>query len=179
MFRKLWHRLTGKREDRHDLYAPAEKTIYSYFNGERLVEADPIVLYKRYMDVSTDLDTFLRVARSASKDAAKMHGKACEKIRQIFNVKPPPEEDEADCTGTLDQTALLGLLGHFHRYCGGVKKNMNPPATTSTATSQPTPASSDDGPPTSPSSGSGSTDDACSTEPPTPPPSGPPSPSAG
>ena len=173
----LWHWLTGREEDRHDLYAPSEKTIYRYFNGSRIVEADPIVLYKRYMDVVTDLDVHLRVARSASKDAAAAHGKACQKIRSIFNIKPPPEEDEADCTGTLDQTALLALLGHFHRYCGGVKKNTSPTATTSTATSPPTPDSSADGPPTPPSSASGSTDDGCSTGPPTPPPSGPASPS--
>lgn len=132
----------------YDVYRPKERMIYSFWNGEKIVTADPLVLYKRVMDCGPELAIDMKVSKSASKDATKAHGKAIDKIRNIFKIKEIEQ-------GGLTELEGMDLLDHFLTYCDVVKKNSSilPMQSTSTVDS---PTTSQENPPTSNSSVSGS-----------------------
>jgi hypothetical protein len=161
-----------------DVYHPTERVIYRYFDGVKLVAADPMVLYKKYCDVCGDLSAAAAVARSPLKDARKAHTEMMELIRGIFDLPAPPADDPKDCSKSLSEVETEELLTHYLTWCHEVKKNSNPPPTSAGGTSPTTEFSSGDDPATSPSSASGSTTAAPSTDAATPSPTEPPSPAA-
>lgn len=148
-----WLRGLFRREDAFDLYRPKDRLIYSYFDGQRVVKADPMVLHKRLMEVGPDLSVEMKVAASESKDAATYHGKLIERIRKIFDVKTLTE-------GGLGEVETTELLDHFLTYCGRIKKKDSPPPTSPGATSPPSASSPVANPATPSSSPSGSTANA-------------------
>ena len=117
---------------RNDIYSPKERKIFSYFDGERTVKADPLALYKRVMDKGPSLSIDIAVSSSQSKDAAKAQKELVENIRKIFNVKSLTNEIE--CVGTLTDTEVLNLLDMFMDYTADVKKNSKTLPTTATTT---------------------------------------------
>lgn len=153
------------------LYKPYERQIYVYFDGERLVKSDPMVLHKRVMDVGPELSVDMKVAYSEMKGSKDAHDKMVQKIRGIFSIKR--YED-----GGLTERECIELLDHFLYYEDVQKKTWNPPPTPPTATPPSSPPSSEGGPPTPSSTDSGSTGEGSSTSEPPPSPSGPESPSA-
>lgn len=119
--------------DRWDIYLPNERGIYPYFNGERMVNADPIALYKRVMEVWPELSIDATVARStllADKETIKGHTAMTDKIRGIFQLKPLTNGIE--CVGTLTDKQATDLLDHLLIYCERLKKNSSRSATLST-----------------------------------------------
>jgi hypothetical protein len=154
-----------------DLYKPEERYIYSYFDGERIVRADPIELYRRIMSKWPELRTDIAVSQSPSKDAGQCHTRMIETIRELFRVKPL---DPVQRTG-LTEVETIELLNHFFTFNGEVKKNSSEPPTSPTATSppmqpptaEPSSASVSVGSPTTKSSDSGSTESDPSTAEPT------------
>lgn len=157
--------------DESGTFSPKKRLLYRYFNGAEIVRADPMVLYKKVMDVGPELAIDMKVAGSPLKDATKAHGKVVEKIRKIFNLKPFEH-------GGLSEIEATDLLDHFLTYCEDVKKNMNSPMTLPKETTASTPASSGDKPVMPPPSVTGSTDAGASTGQPASSPMGQPSPSA-
>ncbi len=153
----------------YDVYRPAERGLYSYWDGEKLVQADPIVVYKRMMAVAPELNTSIKVANSLSKDAVKAHGEMIDKIRTVFLIKPFEE-------GGLTELQTVMLFDHFLTFVGRVKKNSSPSVMSAAGTSAdfPPPSSGAESPPTSNSSASGSTGPESSTDVPRSSPSGPP-----
>lgn len=144
-----------KKDDQvnYDLYAPKERQIYRYWNGQSVILADPMLIWKRLTAVGPELSVHLKVAMSPMPDADKEHEHAARKIRGIFDLKPLAE-------GGLTEAEALELLDHFLAYCEQVKKNsksvMTPspsPAIWQGSTFPATPPS----PPTSSTSDSGST----------------------
>lgn len=118
-----------------DLYRPAERYIYSYFDGAKIVRADPIELYRRIMSKWPELRTDIAVSQSPSKDAARCHERMIATLRELFNVKAL---DPVERTG-LTEVETIELLNHFFTFNGEVKKNSSGPPTSPTATSPPTP----------------------------------------
>lgn len=112
--------LFGKKEvpAPFDLYKPNERTIYSYWNGKEVVQADPMVLYKRMSDVGPDLEIDLKVASAPMKDASAAQDKAIAKVQKIFEVVPLAD-------GGLTQEEMLKLLFSFCDYIAEVKKKPN------------------------------------------------------
>ena len=160
------------RKNRGDLYRPGERLIYSYFNGQKIVRADPLRLYKRVMEYGPELSINLKVAKSPMKDADKCHTDAVKRCREIFDVKPVED-------GGLTELETIDLLDHFLLYTQALKKNTkNSPTDVESpsllASEQPTDASQ----PTANLPDSGSTASASSTAPPEPSPTVPPSPLA-
>lgn len=149
--------------DTLDLWEPQQREIYHYFDGQKVRNADPMPLFRRMKDVSTDLEIEFKVARSGMKGADEHYQKAVQRIRGIFDVKPLEE-------GGLTEIECVELFTHFWNYSGGVKKNLPPPSTPSPGTSDDTPPSTGPAPvpasPTPPSSDSGSTAAAATTGPP-------------
>ena len=152
------------------LYRPADRRIYTYFDGEKLVKADPMTLHKRVMDVGPELSIDMKVAHSGMKGAKDAHDKMVAKIRTIFSVKR--YED-----GGLTEQECVELLDHFLLYEDVQKKISNTSPTSPETTSPPLPPSSAVAPPTPSSTVSGSTADDTSTSRPQLSPSGPDSPS--
>lgn len=155
---------------RADTYLPAERLIYRYFNGSKVIAADPVLLFRGILGVGPELSAEIKIARSPSAEAPKAHADAVAKVRNIFKAAPLSE----DGTGLGDQECL-DLLDHFLIYCDGLKKNMSPTVTSPEETSAPTPSSSGGSPPTGSTPDSGSTGTAPASGGPETPPSGTPS----
>ena len=165
-------------EGGYDTFHVARRLIYRYSDGTKLVQADPIILYRKLMSVYNDIDANNTLARSQSKNAAKGQEAVVKYIRQVFDVKPFEE-------GGLTETETTALLDHFLIYCDEVKKNSGigpnsattTPADTSSSTPSSDSASSAEPSPPTKSSPSGSSESGDSTGTPTSSPSGPESPS--
>lgn len=158
-------------EDDYSVYHPGEQKIYHYWDGQKYVNADPLRLFKRLMDIAPELAVDIQVSTSSlakDKDAIKASDKVAEKLYKIFDVKRVEE-------GGLTEAKMSELLDHFLLYCEIVKKN-SPPL----PTMPPSGArifTSNGNPPTSNTSDSGSTAKPTSTAKPEPSPSEPASPS--
>ena len=151
--KRIWEWLSGlfaRRGGSHDFYRPGQRLIYRYWDGEKVITADPMVLYRRVSDVGPELSVDIRVTNSISKGAGKAYTNVLKKVREIFSVKSLEE-------GGLSETETLELLDHFLGYCDGVKKNSRSTLTTATETSAPSAPSSAESPPTTNTSASGST----------------------
>lgn len=149
--------------DRFDVYKPRERLIYKYWDGKKLVSADPLVLYKRMMERGPELSIDIKVSTSASKDAAKAHESLVKGIREVFQVKTLEE-------GGITDLEAMDVLDHFLIYSEMVKKNSRPSQTLS-AKLEDSVSPPVDGQATSNSSDSGSTENAPSTAALTPSPS--------
>ncbi len=162
--------------ERFDIYHPKERLIYQYFNGKRMVHADPMVLYKRVAARGGDLEVASKVASSPLlkvTDKAKAHDDVVRYVREIFQLETP---NGLECAGCLTETECVDLMDHFYTFVGHEKKNTNPGPTPSAATSASTPSPPDAAPPTGSSSDSGSAGNESSTASPGPSPSAPSSP---
>ena len=142
-------------EDRYDLYKPAERIIYQYYDGTGIVRADPLRLYKRLKEVWPELSVDLSLAESISKDADKGYDNAINKIKKIFEVESLDKH-----RGGLTDPEIRGMLDHFLIYCETVKKNLKSSVTPSPAASPNSESTSAEKPPTSNSSDSGLTESA-------------------
>ncbi len=140
-----------------DIYHPKERTIFHYWNGEKVIDADPLPLYKKMMEVGPELKVDLQVSNSQLKDAPIAHDKAIGKIRKIFTLKSFDE-------GGLTEVETIALLEHFLIFCEYKKKGGNQPPTSQTETSPPTPPSSDGSQAMENTSPSGSTENGQCTE---------------
>lgn len=127
MFSWIWY-LFNKREE-FGVYHPKERMIYKYWNGQKLVEADPLLLVKKMMDVAPSLSAASKVAKSPSKDAPAAQEEMIGYIRGIFSVDPYEQ-------GGLTRSELVNLIDHFSVYCEEIKKKVNASLTTSTLPEQ-------------------------------------------
>ncbi len=142
--------LFGPR-DLPNIYKPRELLLYEYFDGSKMVKADPMVLWKRIMEVSTDLDIDIKVSKSVSKDAPEAHDKVIKKCRRIFNLKPLED-------GGLPETETVELFDHFMLFCWSLQKKMNGFQISAEATLVTSNSSPAESPPTPKPSPSGSTE---------------------
>ena len=165
-----WLKSLFTAKDPLEIYQPSERLIYKYFNGESLVLADPLQLYKKVMHCGAELSVDLKVSASQSKAAAQGHDKAVAKIRDVFGLKPFDQ-------GGLSELECLDLLDHFLYFCDHIKKKSNPLRTMSTP-SVGLNGTSETAPITPSTSDSGSAEKEPSTEKPEPSVMEPPLPSA-
>lgn len=120
--KSVWGRITSKfRTKKLGQFNPDERMIFTYFNGEKIIQADPMILYKRVMEVGPVLSIDIKVAFSPSKDAETARVSAIEKIRNIFNLKPLSQGIEVE--STLSDSECGELLEVFLNFCDAVKKN--------------------------------------------------------
>ncbi len=153
-----------------DVYTLEDRSIYSYSDGEKIVKADPMPLYKAVMDVGPSLSVDLKVSTSTlmkNEDKGKAHQSLLGSIRSIFNLKPFQQTEDGKMVG-LTEIETVEVLDHFLSYCHELKKKMKPNVTSSNSSGVSPPYMA----PTSPlmSSGleSGSTANASNTVEPTP-----------
>lgn len=161
MFRWLLSWFQRKPEFSLDLYVPAERFIYKYFDGKKVVTADPMAVCKRLAEKGSFLAMDMKVAKAGMKDSPKKHDAAMVAIRYVFGV---PEFKD----GGLTDLELVSLLEHYLTYEDYQKKTANLLWTLPTGTSSASPPSTDASPATPSFSGSGSTAAESSTEKPTP-----------
>ncbi len=135
--------------ERYDVYKVHERMVYVYFDGQKEVHADPMVLYKKMMSLGPELSADMKGATSASKRAGEFHNGMIAKIRKIFDVLPLAE-------GGLSELETVELLDHFIVYCEWVKKNSRVSQTASVPSEASQTISEIGVPPISPSSDSGS-----------------------
>lgn len=164
MFRRLLDWLCGKigsPEERYDYWTPGERMIFRYFNGSKTVAADPLVLYKRMMEVWPELSIDINVSISPLKEAPEAHNKAVQKIRKIFAVGTLEE-------GGLTDVECFQILEQFQTYSGWVKKNSRVSAIQPEEISGASDSSTEEGRNISSSSASGSINPESGTVPPIP-----------
>ena len=103
---------------RFDVYSPEERAIYSYNDGEKIVRADPLTLYRKIMEVGPSLAIDLKVSTSTlmkEADKTKAHYSLLKQIREIFNLKSFEE-------GGLTELETVEILDHFMTYSNDLKK---------------------------------------------------------
>ena len=109
------------------VFAEDEMLIYQYYDGKKMVRADPMVLWKRASEKLAELQVDIKLAQTEGpameKVANEAYYKALEKIRYIFNVAPLDED------GGLTEGKTFDLFWHFMDFVYEVKKNSNPPPT--------------------------------------------------
>lgn len=162
-----WLKNLFRKREKWDVYSPGEMQIYSYFDGEKWVKADPVALYGRVADKWLELEIDMKVSTSPSKDAAKAYKTLAAKIRDIFGIRQLEGGFKIPEQGTLTDTAVLALLDQFLTFSGFVKKNSSQLPTTSTTLEECKPTSSESQP-TSNTSAFGSTEKPVSTDKPGP-----------
>ncbi len=144
-----------------DVYQPKERFIFKYFNGEKMVVADPLVLYKRIQGKATELSTDMSAASFPGyKKADDAYENLSNNLRTIFRIKPLEE-------GGLTPTELEDLLNQFLEYSNWAKKKWNLIPISPTETSASTDSSSADASATSNTTASGSTEKESKTDVPT------------
>lgn len=170
MFAKFWVWMKAWFvKESTELYTPKERQIYKYWNGTRDVYADPMALYRRFMDIKGDLSVDISVANSELKDAPKAYDSMVNRIRKIFSLAPL--EDGLEATKTLTDEEAMAEFDKFMDYCEGtVKKNIVPSSINSPETLNATAGSSVANPPMKPGLVSGSTATEPATIMPMPPP---------
>ncbi len=133
-----------------DLYAPKERMIYRYFDGDKQRSVDPIVLYKAIMGDWININGGLTVMRAGMKDAFKGHDDFVGHVRSAFGLKTLDE-------GGLTEGEIGDLLEHFLEYALEVKKNSRIFPTPPMAIFRGFEQSTTESPPTSNTSDSGET----------------------
>ena len=122
------------------LYEESERRIYHYFDGEKVVRADPMPIYRRVMEVVGDLQADITVMNSPSKGATEARRKCAEKAYRILAVKP------LDQDGGLTEAEVVNELFRFWNWCDNLKKNTKSPPTSAGGTSDSSPSPPGDGP---------------------------------
>lgn len=144
------------RGQRDDVYRPRERRIWTYFNGERMVVADPQMLWSAIVAVGPSLSLDFKVAASISQDAPNAHTRVVATIRRIFKLRDMVDGFELPQEGTLTNGEACDLFDAFVIYVQKLKKNSPPTAIFAETTSPPIASSSAEGPATKPGSPSGS-----------------------
>jgi len=145
-----------RKKDPLSIYRPKERMIFQFWNGQKMVSGDPLVLFKRMSDVGPELAIDIKVSSSPSKDASKAHNNVVDKIRGIFGVQSLEQ-------GGLSELETLQLLDTFLLYCDRVKKNSSQSVIWPTPSVDST-SSSEENPPTLNSSDSGSIESESKTD---------------
>lgn len=131
-----------KMPDGLDIYNPKERFIFRYFNGEKIIPADPMRLQQKLIDKLQELSTDLKVSNVPQYPGAEdSYQKLCANIRLIFKIKPLDQ-------GGLTETELEELLSQFVDYCNWTKKKLSPTQTSQETTSPTTKSSLAESPPT-------------------------------
>lgn len=147
----------GWFKKKKDIYSPEERQIFKFFNGSRIVYADPIPLWKRVADVGPILSIDIKVANSMSKDAGTAKELAASKVRKIFNLKELENGIEIPTEGTLTDDECFGVLNEFLEWSNRLKKNSKTTVISAEETLPSLDSSSVDSPPTKNTQASGST----------------------
>lgn len=96
----------------YSVYRPERRLIYHYFDGQRVVPGDPLVIHRRLMKVWPSISQDLEVLTEGgdSPEAGESHERIAETVRGVLNLKPVIE-------GGPTESELVGLLHHFLTYC--------------------------------------------------------------
>lgn len=154
---KSWFK--KNESDTVGIFRLRDRKIYTYFDGQKDVQADPMILYKGLMANGPELAAELKLALSAmaGKAATEAHDSAIAQIRQVFNIKPLAESG-------LTEGETLDLMSSFWEYMETLKKNTSPSATLPTEIPQTFNPYLDASRPTRTSSGCGPAEAELSTE---------------
>lgn len=126
MLARLWTWLVGLFA-RRQLFSPAERAIFAYFNGLRTVRADPVVLERRLAATCPDLHKLCALLDLPSADipggvpssmmarAAADQAKAIERlavaVREAFGCPPLDESGKG-----LTESECLTLLAEYQDF---------------------------------------------------------------
>jgi len=105
-------------------YEPKERQIFTYWNGQKQIYADPMELFRKYLSMKAEMDVDIKVSRSKSKDADSSYTKYVEKLRILFDVKSLSDNG-------LTEVEIQQVFYSFIDFCNNVKKNSETLSTTS------------------------------------------------
>lgn len=123
----------GTVGDGPNVFRPSERLVYHYFDGKKMVRSDPLVLYRRIMDVKAQLSADISTSEVKESKFAEQAGKnAVTTIRKIFDL-PPVDQ------GGLEDVDAWELFDHFFNYVLTLKKSTPTSPTSPEGTSSSTP----------------------------------------
>lgn len=140
----------SKPRETGDVYKPHERLIYRYWNGKEIILADPLILYKRVMEVGPSISIDFKGAVSPLKKAPQYHDSLVATVRKVFSINSLAD-------GGLTESESLDLLDHFLTYVESLQKKTSTSVILPTATSASSDSSSADSQPTPNTAASGST----------------------
>jgi hypothetical protein len=119
-----------------DIFQPDERLIFHFFDGEKVVRADPMILWERMKERWNDLwvDAAVAFSQLDVKGKKEAREKWFANVCWIFKVR------ELDGSGGLTRAEIQGLYASFQTYCEWAKKKYKSTAT-SPETTLPTPES--------------------------------------
>lgn len=116
-----------KKKDETELFTPKQRTIFRYWDGVKTRSVDPLVLYRKVMDIAPELSIDIKVANSVSKDAGKAYSAVVDKLQKIFEVGSYEQ-------GGLTEMELSVLFDQFMLFCESIKKKSKPSPTSPSVT---------------------------------------------
>lgn len=121
--------LFRSRQACDDLWSPRERILFRYFNGEKQVLGDPLVLYKRML------------ARTPKLTSDSPQEEIVAAVRDVFAIKL--QANGVDCAETLTDLEVIALWTQFLAYCESVRPSAvtsPPPQQEATATTSNSPS---------------------------------------
>lgn len=116
---KSWFKKDELYEDFNelDLYTEDERLIFSFFDGQKVRKVDPLPLFRRYLDISTDLEADFQAFESPipNKFAPQAYLNAIGRLRKMFEVEPFDK-------GGLTEIELRRTFDEFMIFCQIIKK---------------------------------------------------------
>ena len=99
--------------ERLDVYRPVKRLIFSYFNGQGMVQADPMTLYRKLVLQVVDLKKNLQAFYSAKTEpeAVTSYADLVSKVNQAFSIQSYEE-------GGLTSIETLACWDQFLRFVG-------------------------------------------------------------
>lgn len=181
--RALWARFFGGKASgppdvsTPDVWLPGDQGVFRYFDGEKVVTADPMVLSRKVDDASAEIDSGIKLAQSAAierppgmtppakggpLDPWRGWDEAVKKIREIFGAGTLKDLGDGKWSGLTDEK-VFELFDAFLNYRDALKKTSSqspapaPASATSSPSSAASPPASSSGPSTSSTPAPGST----------------------
>ena len=127
-----------KKNGTHGAWAPAERLIYEYFDGDKLRKADPMPLYQKVLARRAELRAAWETATLAVPNdfSEKAQRDLVNGSREVFSLPKlgPNDEVEYEADGkqvkTLSDMECLSLLNDFLVFTEHVKKVSGVPSGT-------------------------------------------------
>lgn len=144
------------------MFTKKERNIYRFWNGERMVGADPLVISRKLttfpdFDFETDLK-LLQLATSEDPELIKQSLKAMDRwaaaARHAFKIKEFELQEDGSEVGLLEDE-IAELILDFFTWLGEVKKNTLTTPTPQNSTESVSSTGAVPGPHTTPTSASG------------------------
>lgn len=103
------------------MFTKKERSIYKYYNGEKMIGCDPMLVQMRLAKY-TDWQNDIQLLKMANQESLGAYDRLTSAAREAFNVKAFKEVEDVQ-TGLLDQE-VMELMVDFVNFVAETKKKL-------------------------------------------------------